>query len=142
LQTPFCDDERITMGRHERRRDLARFRRVASRTSLLTFLLEPNDQRLNDAPLLKAAASNWLDNLAVRVRCCIICNSWLVDRQHVGALLLSVPATTKPTSAGTAAICCECWTSDLPANALDRACTSALQAAVPNGRFEAQETRR
>lgn len=130
------------MGRHERRSDIARFRRDASRRSLNTYLCEPNDPALDDVPLLKAAASNWLDALSTRVRHCIICNVWIVERRDVGALLLSTPANIRPTSTGTAAVCKACWSSDLPVDALERACASVLSAVVPNGKFEPLETRR
>jgi hypothetical protein len=86
-----------------RRPDLRNFRRDASSASLLTFLLEPGDERLSEAPLLKAAARDWLDALSTRCRHCLICNSWIVSRDDVGALLLSTPATINPTCVGTAA---------------------------------------
>jgi hypothetical protein len=128
-------------NRHQRRAELADFKREASQ-SLLTYLVEPNDPALDRMPLLRAAADNWLDALSVRVRHCIICNVWLVNPQHVGALLLSTPATSKPTSAGTAAVCRTCWDADLPVDVLERACASVLQSAVPNGRFEPHQDAR
>ena len=125
-------------NRHQRRGDLRAFRREAP--ALLTFLCEPDDVRLHTMPLLKAAARDWLDALATRVRQCIICNSWIVDRQHVGALLLTTPDIAKPTSAGTAAVCKACWDADLPMQALERAAEHVLQKVIPNGRFEPMET--
>jgi hypothetical protein len=121
-------------SRHERRR----FRHEASRAALTTFLCEPTDPALDG--LLKATANCWLDLLAQRVRHCIICSSWIVDRRNVGLLLLSTPAVVKPTSASACAICREC--ADLPLEALERAATTALQAAVPGGRFEPQQDTR
>jgi hypothetical protein len=59
------------MGRHERRADIARFRRDASRRDLQTFLVEPDDRLLASAPLLQRAAQHWLDALSVRCRHCI-----------------------------------------------------------------------
>ncbi|MGY8633831.1 hypothetical protein RAD15_15245 [Bradyrhizobium sp. 14AA] len=129
------------MGRHERRADLARFRRDASRRDLLTFLVEPDDARLSKAPLLQRTASNWLDALSTRVRHCIVCSSWLVDRQHVGALLLATSATVRPTSASACGVCRECWSADLGLEVLERAATTALQAAVPKGVFAPLSTR-
>jgi hypothetical protein len=126
------------MGRHERRSDVARFRRDASR-ALRTYLCEPNDPAL--AGILKASACSWCDALEQRVRHCIVCSAWIVNRQHVGALLLTTPDIAKPTSAGTAAICRECWDADLPMQALERAAEHVLQKVIPNGRFEPMETR-
>jgi hypothetical protein len=123
------------MGRHERRVDIARFRRDASR-ALLTYLIEPNDGALIEAPLLRRAAHHWLDALPARVRHCIVCNLWIVNRHEVGALLMSTPDTIRPTSVGTAAVCSNCWNADLPAEALERAAESVLRAVIPNGRFE------
>jgi hypothetical protein len=124
-------------SRHERRR----FRREASK-SLLTFLCEPTDPGLNDVPILHQAANHWLDALSVRVRHCIVCNSWLVNRRDVGALLLTTPAVIKANSVGTAAICASCWDDDLPVQALERACETVLHAVIPGGRFEPLDTRR
>jgi len=123
--------------RHERRR----FRAEAAK-SLLTFLCEPTDPALNDEPLLKAAANHWLDALSVRVRHCICCSSWLVNRRDVGAVLMGTPAVIKANAVGTCGICRECWEADLPLDALERAATAALQLAVPNGRLEPMDARR
>jgi hypothetical protein len=120
--------------------DLARFRRDASRRDLLTFLVPPDDAALSTAPLLHRTARNWIDLLDQRVRHCIICSKWIVDRQSVGLLLLATPATVKPTSASACAVCREC--AELPLPALERAATTALQAAVPGGRLEPLDARR
>jgi hypothetical protein len=126
------------MGRHERRADLARYRREASH-ALVTYLVEPDDPALNG--LLQRAARSWIDGLSTRSRSCIACSEWLWSRQGVGLLLLSTPSVAKPTSASVCAVCREC--ADLPLEALERAATTALQAAVPGGRFEPhQDTRR
>jgi hypothetical protein len=122
-------------NRHERRSDIARFRRDASR-ALLTYLVEPGDGALNDVPLLKATARNWLDHLSQRIRNCIVCSSWLVDRQHVSLLLLATPVTAKPTSASCCAICRGCADAGLPMEALERAAERVLQEALPGGRLE------
>jgi hypothetical protein len=127
------------MGRHERRSDIARFRREASR-ALLTYLCEPNDPAL--AGILKSSASSWCDALEQRVRHCLVCTCWVVNKEHVGALLLTTPDIAKPTSVGTAAICRVCWDADLPMEALERACESVLQAVRPGGRLEPLGTRR
>lgn len=119
------------MGRHERRADLARYRREAG-NALDTYLVAV-DQPL-DLPILRNAARSWLDALPVRMRSCIVCSGLLWERQRVGLLLLSVPAVTKPPAASVCGICRECAL--LPLAALERAATTALQAAVPGGRLE------
>lgn len=127
------------MGRHERRADLARYRREAS-NALLTYLVEPDDAALTEVPILHNAARSWIDALSVRARACIICSEWLWSRQGVGLLLLSTPSVVRPTSASVCGICTAC--AELPLPALEQATTTALHAAVPGGRFEPMETRR
>ena len=53
----------MTVGRHGRRADIARYRREA--LSLLTYLVAPDDTA-HKSPLLKAAADHWLDALGTR----------------------------------------------------------------------------
>jgi hypothetical protein len=132
----------VIMGRHERRSDLARYRRDASRNDLLTFLVQPNDVLLASAPLLQRAARHWLAALSVRSRSCIVCSSWLWSEQSVGALLISTPCVARPTSAGTAAVCRECWSAGLPVQALERAVEQTLQSVIPNGKLEPLAARR
>ncbi|MET4198751.1 hypothetical protein [Bradyrhizobium sp. LA6.12] len=127
-------------NRHQRRADLAHFKREAP--ALLTYLVEPDDAGLDAAPLLQAAAANWLDNLSRRARTCIVCSEWLPNRQQVGALLLAVPATLRPTSASVCPICRACWEADLPVEALERAAGAVLRKVIPRGEFEPLEPRR
>jgi hypothetical protein len=79
--------------------------------------------------------------MSARVRHCLICNSWVVNAQHVGALLLTTPDIAKLVSVGTAAVCRECWASDLPVQALERACETVLHEVIPGGRFEPLDPR-
>jgi len=125
-------------NRHQRRR----FRHEATHATLTTFLCEPTDPALATVPLLQRASRHWLDMLAVRVRHCIVCNVWIVGEQDVGALLMSMPDIAKPVSVGSAAICRSCWSSDLPLDALERACATVLSTVVPNGSFEPMDMRR
>lgn len=129
------------MNRHARRSSLSCYRRETS-GALLTYLVPPDDPALAKAPLLRAAASNWIDALPTRIRNCLVCASWLVDRRHVGAVLLAVPDTAKPTSASTCAICMACWDADLPVSALEQACAVVLRQVVPDGQFEPLDTGR
>ncbi|CUU17587.1 hypothetical protein ABIB94_008423 [Bradyrhizobium sp. JR7.2] len=128
--------EGIAVNRHARRSELARYRRETS-GALLTYLVDV-DQPL-DVPILKNAARSWLDALPRRMRSCIVCSGLIWERQRVGWLLLSVPAVPKPPAASVCGICIEC--ADLPLAALERAATTALQAAVPGGRFAPMEAR-
>jgi hypothetical protein len=111
------------------------FRREASQ-SLVTYLCEPNDDRIDSMPLLRRAAEHWLSGLSERAHHCLICQCRVVSRDHVGALLLSTPDIAKPTSASTCAVCEACWTADLPVDALERAAESVLRSVVPNGKLE------
>jgi hypothetical protein len=120
---------------------LRSFRRQVS-GALLTYLVEPDDAGLHDAPLLQRAARHWLAALSTRVRHCIVCSSWIANRQDVGALLMSTPVIVKPTSVGTAAICRECWEAELPTEALVRACYRRhVRAVVSSIRIGAQHER-
>jgi hypothetical protein len=122
------------MNRSARRRDIARFRREACR-ELLTYLVEPDDPALGDVPLLQRAARWWLDGLSTRVRHCIVCSSWIINQQHVGALLLATPAVARPPSASACGICRQCWSADIPVETLERAAIAALQPALPGAHF-------
>ncbi len=127
------------MSRHTRRADLAHFRRAASRTSLLTYLVAPEDPALDGVPLLRRATDSWIAALSVRVRSCINCHLWITDKRNVGLVLLSTPLVAKPTSASICGVCLKC--AELPLSELEQAATVALQAAVPGGRFEPPERR-
>ncbi|MBR0870039.1 hypothetical protein JQ633_06700 [Bradyrhizobium tropiciagri] len=122
------------MNRHQRRSDLRAFRRAT--TALRTYLVSPDDAALDEVPLLRQASQSWVDGLAERARHCIICASWVVDREHVGALLLSTPDIPRPSTVGTCAICKPCWNANLPVDALERACANVLRPVVPGGAFE------
>jgi hypothetical protein len=128
-------------NRHQRRADLAAFRKDASR-QLLTFLVEPADRRLRTAPLLQQTASRWVDAVETRVRHCIVCSAWITSKHDIGAVLLATAITRNPSSVGCCGVCRECWHADLPPCALDRACEVALAEAIPNGRLKPLAARR
>ena len=119
-------------SRHERRVQLSRFRREAS-VGLTTFLVEPGDGRLGAVPLLQHASRHWLDSLAARARCCIVCSEWLWSADSVGLVLLSTPAVARPVSASVSGICVAC--AELPQEALEQATLKSLQAALPGAYF-------
>jgi hypothetical protein len=113
-------------NRHSRRR----FRYEGS-NALQTYLCEPDDPALSG--LLRNTANAWVRLLAIKTGHCIVCSSWMVERRDVGLVLLTTPATAKPTLASCCGICFEC--ADLPLEALERAATVALNAVMP-GHFE------
>ena len=126
-------------NRHQRRADLHDLKRAHA---LLTFLCEPDDVRLRGAPLLQQAAQQWLDLLPTHIRCCIVCSTWLNNRESVGAVLLATQATIRPTAASVCGVCRGCWDAGLPIDALERASERVLRVALPNGRLEAWGARR
>jgi hypothetical protein len=129
------------MGRHERRAtqarhkaSLMRFRRE-SEGMLRTYLTPPDDPQLDTVPILRRATRSWLDNLKSRVRTCIVCSSWIPDRHSTGAVLLSTADIEVPKAVAISGICLACWATDLPREALEKASTAELRAAIPMGRF-------
>ncbi len=125
--------------RHERRR----YRHEAS-GALLTYLVDI-DQPLNDHPLLQRAARYWCDGLSTPPhRECVTCGVLMPVKKYVGALLLTTPAITKPTTGSVVGVCRECWlVRDLSLETIEHRATEVLQPVVPNGRFEPhQNTRR
>lgn len=123
------------MGRHERRSNAAHFRREAG-DGLETFLCPPDDVRLRTAPLLQWTLNDWLDMLPKRARFCIVCSSWLMDRDHVGLVLLAAPATVRKSSASCCSVCRDCADAGLPLEALEKASERVLREALPSGKFE------
>ena len=122
------------MGRHERRSDIARFRREASR-ALLTYLVDVDDP-LDAHPLLQRAARYFCDGLTTPPpRNCITCGCWMPRKKYVGALLLSTPAI-KPIIASVVGVCRECWLiRDLSLEVIEREAEHLLQEVIPGGRF-------
>ena len=123
--------------RHERRR----FRHEAS-GALLTYLVDVDDP-LDAHPLLQRAARYWCDGLSTPPhRECVTCGGWMSGKKYVGAFLLTTPAIIKPATASVIGVCRECWlVRDLSLEAIERKATEVLQAVVPNGRFEPQDSR-
>jgi hypothetical protein len=121
------------MNRAQRHIDLERFARDVGR-ELVTYLVEPDDPRLRDMPLLMRASQWWIAALSTRMRHCFSCGSWLPDRRYVGLLLLSTPAVADPATASVSGLCRKC--ANLPAEKIERAAAAALSTAVPGGRFE------
>jgi len=118
-------------NRHERRR----YRREAS-GELLTYLVDIDDP-LDSHRLLQRAARYWCDGLSTPPhRECVSCGTLMPVRKYVGALLLTTPATNRPTHASVFGVCRACWIiQDLSLEAIELRTTEVLQAVVPNGMF-------
>jgi hypothetical protein len=123
----------MTVNRAQRHSNVEQFACDAGH-ELVTYLLEPDDPRLRDMPLLRRAASWWLAGLSQRMRCCFHCGSSLLDRRHVGLLLLSTPTVASPGSAGVIGLCRKC--ADLPEETLEHSAARALRVVAPGARFE------
>jgi hypothetical protein len=128
------------LGRQERRSDIARFRRDASRASLLTYMVAA-DQPLDSHPLLRNALSYWRSNIQQRRPFCPACKANFADDARPGAFLFATIAVA-PTSASVSAFCDECWR-DLPEAEIEREAARVLRHLIPGGRFlDHQDTRR
>jgi hypothetical protein len=122
------------MCRHERRSDIARFRRDASRASLLTYMIAANDYVSRDRhPLLSRALSFWRGNIQQRLPYCPACKANFADGARPGAFLFSTRAVA-PTSASVSAFCDQCWR-DLSPDDIEREAVSVLRHLIPGGRF-------
>ena len=120
------------MGRHERRSDIARFRREVSHASLLTYMV-PADAPLDGHPLLCGALSYWRSNIQQRRPFCPACKASFADDADAAAFLFATPAVA-PTSASVSAFCSECW-NDLPPQVIEREAARVLRQVIPGGRF-------
>ncbi len=125
------------MNRHERRSDIACFRREAS--SLLTYLV-PADAPLDGHPLLWRAASYWRAGIRQRRSFCPACKANYADGAEPGAFLFATPPSA-PTSASVTAFCTAC-ANDLTIAEIERIASRVLQAIIPNGKFEPLDARR
>jgi hypothetical protein len=112
------------MGRHERRSEIARFRREVSLAYLETYLLDA-DLRLDDHPLLAGAVSFWYGNIRQRKPVCCACKaSFLDDEVQAGGFLLAVPPAAN--SAGVSAFCHRCFETLTDAD-LEAVCARVLK---------------
>jgi hypothetical protein len=122
-------------NRHQRRSDLAHFKREAHREHLLTYLIDATDDAtLNRVPLLSRAVSFWRGNIEQRRPICPACKSGFADGAQPGAYLFATIAVA-PRNASVTTFCSECWR-DLPLDVIERSAERVLQKLLPNGRFE------
>lgn len=129
-------------SRHQRRVDLKRYRGLARRGGLLTWLVDISDG-LDDALLLQRARDWWLAALpATPTRECLTCEAPFWSRDDVGALMYSTPIGNGigAGSASIVGVCRSCWgTADRPGvslSAIEDAGTKLLRSVVANGFFE------
>lgn len=121
------------MGRHERRTQVARFRREIAGSHLLTFLTDDLD-RIDGEPVLKHALAHWLSVCEARKPICITCKRGFMDGAEPGAYLFAVSPSVA-NAASTSALCRGCWR-DLPICEIEGAATRVLRRLVPRGRLE------
>ena len=120
-------------NRSTRRAEISRFKRDLSDGALLSYLIEPDDARLADAPLLRAAIWHWRSNVARRRPFCCACKRSFVDEVQPGAFLLGVPVG-RSSAASVSAFCIECW-SDMDDDALRREAARVHGLVLANARF-------
>jgi hypothetical protein len=122
------------MNRHQRRSDLASFKREAHREQLLTYLIDADDDvSLNRMPLLRRATEFWHGNIPHRKPVCPSCKSGFADGAQPGAFLFSVIAVA-PINASVTAFCRACW-NDLPPEVIEREAARVLRCLLPGGKF-------
>jgi hypothetical protein len=118
-------------NRHQRRADLADFKREAHKAHLDTFLIDA--EALDDHPTFARAVSFWRDNVQQRRPFCMMCRSGFADDAVADAFLLAMPSAA-PSSISVTAICSTCWR-DLPDDVIEREATKVLRGLLPRGHF-------
>ena len=80
------------MNRASRRASIADFRHDASRSDVITYLIDASDAALVREPWLSRAALYWRSNIASHKHRCISCKaSFAADGVSVGAYLFATP---------------------------------------------------
>ena len=95
------------MGRHERRAEIARFRRDAG-GELTTYLLGTDDRAIHREPYLLEARDFWHAQMSLRKPRCVACEAAFADGAKPGAYLFS-RAQQMPSVASVSVFCTECW---------------------------------
>jgi hypothetical protein len=124
-------------NRHQRRCNLAHFKREAHREHLLTYLIDADDDAaLDRMPLLRRATEFWHGNIEQRKPVCPSCKANYADADvaQPGAYLFATIAVA-PTNAAVTVFCRACWR-DLPLHLIERSAERVLQKVLPGGRFE------
>ena len=121
------------MNRHQRRSDLADFKRDAHRAHLVTYMIDASDDAALDRhPLLRRAIEFWRGNIPQRNPICPGCRASFASDATAAAFLFATTAVT-PTNASVTAFCDECW--HLPPDVIEREAVRVLRQLLPNGNF-------
>lgn len=120
------------MNRASRRKSIAEFRHSASRTDVLTYLIDGTDTALEREPFVRAVM-HWRSNVASRKPKCIGCRTtFSANGISVGGWLFASPQDASAISVS--AFCSECWAS-LDDAELEAVALKVLQVIKPNARF-------
>lgn len=123
-------------NRHQRRADVASFRRQASH-GLLTYLIDADDTALAQEPLFSGAVTYWRSGITTRKPVCISCRAvFTAEGAQPGAFLFAV-APAAPKSASVSGICVRCW-QRLSDDEITAMAVRTLRTLMPNAKkFEA-----
>jgi hypothetical protein len=120
------------VNRHQRRADLADFKRDAHNAHLVTYMIEADDEAsLDRHALLRRALEFWRGNIKQRRPYCPACKSNYADGAHPGGFLFSTTAVA-PTNASVTAFCNRC-ARDL--DVVEREATRVFRQLMPGGKF-------
>jgi hypothetical protein len=120
-------------NRHQRRANVADFKRRVSGRHLLTYLIDGDDAAsLDSLAVLKDAAAFWQANRASRKPCCIVCKLSLASDETVGGFLFAT-SPGSPGIASVSALCVGCW--HLPLDQIEHHAARVLQNLLPGGHF-------
>jgi hypothetical protein len=127
-----CGCLEATMNRHQRRADLADFRREAHKAHLVTHLIAANAD-LSRHPLLAKIAAAWTASIPQRKPFCFCCRASFAEAARPGAFLFAAPSGAADI-ASVSGLCAACWRDLEPAD-IQRAAARVLARLMPGGRF-------
>lgn len=118
------------MNRHSRRKSISEFRHSATRSDVITYLIDADDAALVREPWLLRAVLYWRGNIANRKpKCAAACGtSFAADGVSVGGYLIASPEGARAVSIS--AFCAGCWIS-LDDAELERVAVKVLKAVKP-----------
>lgn len=120
-------------NRHQRRRDLADFKRDAHRaTHLVTHLIDVRAD-LSAYPMLAKVASAWGAAIPQRKPWCFSCEASFAKAAQPGAHLFATPPGAADI-ASVSVLCADCWR-DLSLDQIEREATRVLRQLLLGGRF-------
>jgi hypothetical protein len=115
-----------------RRAEVARFRQ-ATKGGVVSYLIDPADERLKGEPVLRDALAFWTRNIPVRRPRCFSCRTPFVAESEAGAfLLLTAPADAR--SASISGLCKQCWATLSDAE-IEAAATVAVRPLLRGGQL-------